>query len=540
MIKGQDGMRRRIFSLLVWVGLVWIAAAPVYGSCKVVNGETICGRVDGLRGDCDGPGTPCNAGSGFAEVYGFAMASTGVERVEIKLESVQFPGEVFTLGRAIYGSARPDAAEEYPGFPGEPFFGWSYNINSPMFANGLYDVWARVITVGGASKELPAQQFLFTNHQSLLQPFGEIERPAQNRDVFGTCTEAFCGDGICEIGLAENCLNCPADCNGQELGAFDDFCCGYGAGRNQLGCFDRKPPPFPGGPSGARVCRQAPFSCSEERQIRYTVVSGWALDLGMNEEDTGIAWVELETNGSIVGNTRTSCEFNSRTGGLTNCYGLPRNDLETRFPFAFDAPSAGYRFVLDVGGMLNADLVTPGSNELIVRAGDWADQYEDIDRVSVNFLCAEDFAEEAFGEIEAPHDGRLYTGLLTFQGWALDGEGVDRVDLLVDGVLIAELSDGMAVDGMGNPAAGGYASDVDDPDGEVDYGTRPVVAENYPGYPNTPGPVWKLKNFDTNTLTNGLHTLQVRVTDDEGVSNFIGEVTFRVDNTPFALLGLYK
>jgi len=79
----------------------------------------------------------------------------------------------------------------------------------------------------------------------------------------------------------------------------------------------------------------------------------------MTDEDTGISWVELETNGAIIGNTRTSCVFDRTTGGLTNCYGLPRIDLETRFPFAFDAPSAGYRFVMDVGAMLNNQTVIP-------------------------------------------------------------------------------------------------------------------------------------------------------------------------------------
>ncbi|MCP4249383.1 MAG: hypothetical protein GY778_20255, partial [bacterium] len=324
----------------MWVG----AASPVFGSCSTVEGETVCGRVEGFTGDCDGPGTTCNAGSGFVEVFGFAMASTPVQRVEILIESVEFPGNVITLGRANYGEANPDATALYPGFPDSALPGWSYNINSPLFANGLYDVWARVVTTGGATKELGAEQVLFTNNDFLLRPFGEIDRPGQNEDVFGTCTEAHCGDGVCEVGLRENCLNCPADCNSQELGLADDFCCGYGEGPNPLDCDGLQPPSFPGGLPGGMVCQQAPFICSEERQVRYMVVRGWALDLGITDEDTGISWVEVETNGALVGNTRTGCVFDRRLGGLTNCYGLPRIDLESRFPFAFDAPSAGYRF----------------------------------------------------------------------------------------------------------------------------------------------------------------------------------------------------
>ncbi len=546
MIKGQGRARFRTVSLLMLATLIGggFTADPALGSCETIGDDTICGRIDGFVGDCDGPGTLCNAGSGFVEVIGYALASTSVHRVEVLIESVQFPGNVITLGRATYGSPRPDAAEEYPGFPGEPNFGWSYNINSTLFANGQYDVWVRITSAGGASKELLPKQVLFTNNPSVLMPFGEIERPGQNEDVFGTCDRGFCGDFVCEIGLGENCLNCPNDCNGQELGLPNDFCCGYDAGRNPLACDDRQPPPFPGGEPGRMVCNEFPGRiCSEERQTRYTVVSGWALDLGIQDEDTGIAWVELETNGALVGNTRTSCEFDRRLGGLTNCYGLPRIDIENRFPFAFDAPSAGYRFVLDVGAMLNDDLVTHGSNELIVRAGDWSAQFEDIDRVSVNFLCEEDFSEPAFGEIEAPREGRLYNGEVSFTGWALDGEGVKSIDLFVDGEIIATLILGAATDGMGIAIPGGFAYDDNDPEFDLPggFGTRPLVNADYPGFQDSDAPVWQLTRFDTTKLTNGFHTLQVRVTDRQGDSNFIGgEVTFRVDNSDFALLGLYK
>ncbi len=521
MIKRQAGMRRGAVSWAVFALMLTLAGA---GASGAQDGEIVLGFVEGFDGDCDGPGTSCNAGSGFVGVFGWALAESGVVRVEVLIESVQFPGDVVTLGRALYGAPRPDVTAQHPGFPNSAAPGWSYNINSPLFANGQYHVWARVLTVDGATVSLEPAEVLFTNNQSVLRPFGEIERPGQNEDVYGNCDRAFCGDGVCEVGLGENCVACPSDCNGQQTGAFDDFCCGFGSGsRNALDC-EGTQPVFPGDDppdDPVLVCQEPPFTCSDERQIRYAVVSGYALDLGLTIEDTGISWVELETNGAIIGNTRTSCVFDPRAGGLSNCYGLPRIDLETRFPFAFDAPSAGYRFVMDVGAMLNNQTVTLGSNELIVRAGDWSEQFEDIDRVSVNFFCAEDFAEEGFGEIESPREGRLYSGLLTFQGWALDGEGVDQVLLYVDGVLIATLSEGM-----------GYGPGL---------GTRPVVAADYPGFPDTLAPVWRFEDFDTNTLNNGFHSFQVQVIDDDGNSNFIGgEVVFRVDNSVMGLRGLYK
>ncbi len=538
MIKRQNTMRRGVVSpmapklIAMWMlaaMLTLVAAAPAFG-------EVVEGFVDGFGGDCDGPGTPCSAGTGFVGVFGWASAPSGIHRIEILLESVQFPGTVHNLGRATYGLERDGLGP----------VGWAYNINSPLFANGLYDVWARVVTVGGTTEELAAKQVLFTNSTSLLRPFGELERPGHNEDVFGTCERYFRGDGLCEVGLGENCLNSPGDCNGQEIGAFDDFCCGYDAGPNPISCDDPQPPATPGGGAGGLVCQQAPYACSEERQIRYAVFSGWALDLGVaGDQDTGISWVEPKINGALRGNTRAGCEFDSRLGGLTNCYGLPRLDLENEYPFAFDAPSAGYRFVLDIGALLEADLATMGSNELIVRAGDWADQVDNIDQKSVNFLCAEDFSEPAFGVIEAPRDGRLYTGALDFVGWALDGEAVETVDIYIDGLFEARLVEGAAFSDMAmtSPIPGGFAFDADDADFDPPggFGTRPLVAADYPGFQDSLAPVWQLTGYDTAMLTNGFHTLQVRVTDAEGDSNFIsGEVTFRVDNTAFALLGLYK
>jgi hypothetical protein len=51
--------------------------------------------------------------------------------------------------------------------------------------------------------------------------------------------EAVCGDNICEIAMGEDCLDCPADCAGQQTGnPADRFCCGGGGGETPVGCED--------------------------------------------------------------------------------------------------------------------------------------------------------------------------------------------------------------------------------------------------------------------------------------------------------------
>ena len=61
-------------------------------------------------------------------------------------------------------------------------------------------------------------------------------------------------------------------------------------------------------------------------------------------------------------------------------------------------------------------------------------------------------------------------------------------------------------------------------------GTRPAVLEQFPGFPNSGAPVWRLADFDTTTLSEGLHQLQVQVTDVLGDETIIGDVTFWVNN----------
>ncbi|MCP3963292.1 MAG: hypothetical protein GY719_36085 [bacterium] len=471
-------MRRVIVSLGM---LVLLGTAPVFG-------EQVFGRFDGAGGDCDGPGTLCNAGSGVIGMIGWAIAETGIKRVLLLVDGV-------IVAQTTYGAPRPDVALTFPGFPDSNNPGWTHNLNSTRWANGNHLISARAETFGGTVFDLDnAHDIGFTNDPFILPPFGEIERPGRNEDVFGTCQRAACGNGVCEVGLKENCLTCPSDCNSQELGLLSDFCCGGGGGPNPIDCDDAR-------------CSLGAFTCSEEDRIRYTVVSGYSLDTGLTQEDEGVAWVELETNGAIVGNSRTSCVFDSSQGGLSNCYGLPRLDLEGRFPDVLDSPSAGFRFVLDVGGMIVNDLVTIGANTLTARSGDISNHFEDIDDVRLNFLCAEFVSEPSFGRIESPLDGRVYSGLLTFQGWALDGEGVDEVEVYVNGSKI----DGTL-----------YGPGL---------GTRPLVAAEYPGFQDTEAPVWRLSNFDTNQLSDGEHQVQVRVIDNDGDKVFIaGEVTFRVNN----------
>lgn len=242
-----------------------------------------------------------------------------------------------------------------------------------------------------------------------------------------------------------------------------------------------------------------------EANRRLSVIEGWAVDLGVEIGDTGIGFVELLLDGVILANTRRDCRFSIAGGGFSDCYGLPRLDIENRFPFAIDAPNAGFRFVMDVGALITLGDRSEGQHIVTIRAGDVSNQFENIDEFPVFFACSENLGNEpSFGLIETPGPGRTFTGLMRFEGWTLDAQGVARVDIYVDGLFVT--------------------STTLDPNL-----IRSGVTATYPGFPDSTRPVFRTF-VDSNLFVDGLHQVQVSVIDDLGAETIIGETTFTVDN----------
>ena len=233
---------------------------------------------------------------------------------------------------------------------------------------------------------------------------------------------------------------------------------------------------------------------------RYQVVSGWALDAGESHDDHGMGYVELLLDGVIQANTRRDCEHSDVTGAWTNCYGLRRLDVENAYPSLIDAPHAGYRFVLDLGVLLNNG-VRPGHHVLSIRAGDRRSQTKEIDSISVNLRCDEFFGDEAaFGFIN-DFDG-IAGDTIQIDGWALDAQGVARVEIYVDGVLLGNATYGLANEGA-------------------------TLA--YPGFPNSSLPGW-IATINTHGLAEGTRVLTAIVIDNQGNNHQIGERQFHVRN----------
>jgi Bacterial Ig domain len=244
----------------------------------------------------------------------------------------------------------------------------------------------------------------------------------------------------------------------------------------------------------------------------FSVISGYALDAGVADYDTGVGYVELLIDRSLVANSIADCHFDPLQGGYSNCYGIRRLDVETNFPSLKDSPHSGFRFVLDTGllmsktdafGDAQVPPYNPGAHLLTIRSGDIWEQVSIVDEIPVVFSCI-DFTQNnnSIGQITFPIQGLLYNGTILVNGWALDLEGVQSVAVLVDGNPVGSAN-------LGFP--------------------RPGIRSLYPSYPDSPTPGWVF-SLDTTRFSNGQHEISAIVFDRTGADTDIGRFKIVVAN----------
>ncbi len=372
--------------------------------------EAPFGYFDGVHG-------AGNGGGGVIRMTGWVLDDDGILAVRIYVDGI-------IAGQAKYGGSRPGVKSKFPGYPDSDAPGWGFRLNTAHYLNGLHSITVKAYSHSGEVMTLGSLTYHFINTTHNLKPFGRIETPFENTELFGICD-----------------LNDPAR--------------------------------------------------------RYTVVTGHALDAGVEEGDMGVAWVELLIDGAIYANSRTNCDYDPETGGLTNCYGLRSLRVESEHPTLRDAPHAGFRFVLDIAALLDFGY-QPGHHVLTIRAGDIAGQVANIDEIPVFFFC--DYFKPNSGSFGF-FDGFSPAGpqggfeLIKLKGWALDWEGVASVHVWANG--------------------GTYL-------GQATYGIpRAGVRVKYPGYPDR-RPGWELY-FDPIVIPEGRNLIQILVTDIFGDETMIGE-----------------
>ena len=92
--------------------------------------------------------------SGMVDVSGWAFDSTlSASTIEIYVDGVK-------AGNAIYGSARPDVANVYPGALN---VGYDFSLNTKAYTNGAHNLLIRVIDTANKGQDLPTLSVTFSN-----------------------------------------------------------------------------------------------------------------------------------------------------------------------------------------------------------------------------------------------------------------------------------------------------------------------------------------------------------------------------------------
>jgi hypothetical protein len=400
--------------------------------------------------------------NGSYPVVGWAIDDVGVDHIDFLIDGQIVAGAV---GRgepstAIYGSPRPDIQAAFPDVPFSLYSGFQANIDSTKLINGLHILTVRATDGEGASREIGERTVQVINNGALLGPFGRIDFPLDKASM------------MCEVFVSGGC---PSPCI----------------------------PP--------------------DTTLITNPVEGWALDVGAALDRGRVSYVELLWDGALVANTRSDCIQVGQT--LNNCYGINRPDVARAYSGYVNADNAGFSFAvglirngtasaIDVESLrqdpsdptklvfLPVTSTVAGTHKLSVRAGDETETVTQFGVMSVDVLCDENTGNSpAFGYIDTPTQYQFINGFFEVFGWADDFQGVQRVEVDVDGQVV------------GNASYGLNRPDVPSHD--------PRVNSSSVGFSFI---------LDTTKLSDSEHDLVIYVVDGASVRSEIGRRKFVVDN----------
>jgi N-acetylmuramoyl-L-alanine amidase len=505
--------------------------------------------AQGLVAALDFP-DPTVPNSGEILVRGFVLDPVSVNKIELYVDD-QFQYNVNK------GLPRIDVVEAYPNYPGIQNIapGFQTGFLASRFTNGPHTVMVKIYFSDGRVFELGRRTINIDNTINQT-PFGHVDIPdlgsAYNASgSFPVVGWAADTDGIGRVnimidgGILQSAMygdarpdvaNTFPDLPGAnfsgfianidttriqdgvhllEVVAFDRLGLSRIIGRRQVQVFNNetnlKPFGYLDEPKRDAVlfgtrCNLRPVIISPpvNSQSHITPVRGWALDLGTRTNLGRVQYVELMIDGVRWAST-DDCAFSTVFNVYTNCYGLPRFDVQRFYPTYPDSPRSGFMFTMDVGALLALG-VRPGNHVLKVRVGDQQQTFTELpgpQGIPVFFECAEDRVASASGFIDIPVQFDYVRGNVTFQGWAANERGgIVAVEILVDGDFI----------------------------GVAQYGfPRPDVQLANPGLLNSLNSGWRF-TMDTTKLANARHRLTVRALDSAGLRTEIGSVDFYVQN----------
>ncbi|MFS0821562.1 N-acetylmuramoyl-L-alanine amidase [Bacillus sp. 1P02SD] len=432
--------------------------------------------IANLRGYLDNPFSGESL-AGIKRVSGWFLDANGVESIEVLVD-----GKV--VGQAVYGNERPDVINSYPDFNNLQS-GFHYMLDTTQFTDGQYIITIREIGKNGRIATLPEQEVTITNVRGYLDnPISGATLTGEKR-ISGWFLD---GHGVEKIEVLVDGKVVGQAVYGDERpdvkNSYPDFNNGHSGYHYMLDTTQ-----FSDGQHSISIREtgeNGQVTTLPEQKVTIENIrgyldnpisgatltgtkriSGWFLDA------KGVKKIEVLVDGKVVGQA---------------VYGDERPDVKNSYP-DFNNEHSGYHFMLDTTQF------SDGQHTISIRETGEKGQVTTLPEQKVTIVNIK-------GYLDNPISGATLTGTKRISGWFLDANGVEKIEVLVDGKVV----------------------------GQAVYGDeRPDVKNSYSDFNN--GHSGYHYMLDTTQFSDGQHTLAIRETGENGQVTVLPEQTVTFANS---------
>ncbi|WP_170972132.1 N-acetylmuramoyl-L-alanine amidase [Bacillus yapensis] len=465
---------------------ITIRETAVNGRVMILPPFTVTIANEEPRGYIDSltSGTVIN---GMKNVSGWFLNRSGTEKIEVLVD-----GRL--VGDATYGIDRLDVQRAYPEFDNAKS-GYTYLLDTTIFRNGEHSLQIRETSANGLFTTLPVLKVIIANEN----PRGYVDYP--NEGVVLTGTKNVSGWFLDRSGTDKIEVLVDGKLAGQAIlghdrpdvqKAYPEFknaksgyhfsldTTKYGDGEHKItirgiGKNGQVTTLGDGNVKFENVKGYVDYPTSNAILTGQKSVSGWYLNT------TGVEKIEVSVDGNVVGDAT---------------YGDERLDVGRNFP-DFNNVNSGYHYLLDTAQFSN------GQHRVTIRGIGKNGQVTTLGDGNVMF-------ENVKGYVDNPSSNVVLAGIKNVSGWFLDINGVEKIEVLVDGNVV----------------------------GDAIYGdTRQDVEKMFPDFNNDKAGFHYF--LDTTKLSDGQHTIAIKETGKNGQVTTLSPKTVTVENVKGFIDNLY-
>jgi N-acetylmuramoyl-L-alanine amidase len=438
---------------------VTIKATGKNGHATTLPARTI--MIENALGFLDKPISDSKL-SGTQNVYGWFLDASKTAKIEVLIDDI-------VAGQAVYGDARPDVKKYYPQFKNGNA-GFHFALDTTKFPDGKHTVTIKETGMNGHVTTLPARNFTIEN------TLGFMDKPVSgssingNQNVYGWFLDR---SGVANIEVLVDGAVVGQAVYGDARPDVQKF---YPQFKNSKAGYHYTldTTRFPDGQhtvaireigKNGRITSLPASTINIDNALGFldkpasgSLINGTQNVYGWFLDQSGVAKIEILVDGAVVGQAD---------------YGDTRLDVQRFYP-QFKNGKSGYHYALDTTKFPD------GQHTITIRETGKNGQVTTLSDRTVRI-------QNALGFLDSPKPGTSIRGKQKVYGWFLDSHGVEKIEVLVDNVVV----------------------------GQAIYGdTRSDVQRFYPQFHN--GKAGFHYDLDTTKFPDGQHTITVRETGKNG------------------------